>query len=77
MYICIMADIYSTLELIRNKGNNFTTIGRAKRALATLKPLLPENEYWKILIALSHKENGDSDTEINDVLKEITPKYIH
>lgn len=68
-------NIFNSLEIIRNKGNCFATIERAYKELIKLDSLISESEYTKISIALAHKRIGDSDTELNDVLKEITPKY--
>jgi len=67
--------IYNTIDQFRQKAGAWQTQEKAEKLKAKLKDLLPEVEYWQIVIAHSHYITGEGTEELYDVCKELMAKY--
>ena len=69
------SEAYDLLEPFRNKAGACQSQDEANRIKSNLKPLLTEDEYFKLVIAHSHYYNGEGAAELYDVCNKLSEKY--
>lgn len=67
--------ICSKIDEYRQKACAWQSEAKANALQIELKKILPDEDYWKLVIARSHYKLGEGSSELYDVCKELILKH--
>lgn len=72
-----ISEIIEYLDIIRNKGNCFATIRKAKSTLDYLRGHIKDDDWNEISTAINHMDIGEGPTELTSKIKILKNKLLN